>query len=466
MPRPGSLASQDDCLIKHGRGRHEDNKHTRRIRSATTCLLDGDEPVGGTGVWWDGAVSSMDELTVLVDRLRRDRRRDPRAGRQEYSQTARELAGRCERLLAAGDAAGVAPVLRRAVDRMTKALMYMDDSSGIAGDDLREMMALYAQACTAARPDAKSLARWLVTLAYDGPGWPEIRLREFASALGERGLAEIAARVEQRAAVAAPGYWGRLFATRTLREQLAEISGDIDLYVGVLAENLDSAAQYLRIVNVLRGAARPAAAIIWARRGLAEKGSWPQSGRLRDVLVDLLLDDGDTHAAMGERREEFERHPTAAACRALTDTARRCADEPGDGAWAIGVLRARVARQPAFAAELIAVLLAEGQPGQAWQVGLDHAGRLSETQLTELLDVRQATCPADVVGPYQMLIGRHILDAADKRRYQRAIALLTRLHAAYQALGDTDAFSAYIGQLRAEHKRRPTFLTQLDAAWL
>jgi uncharacterized Zn finger protein len=65
-----------------------------------------------------------------------------------------------------------------------------------------------------------------------------------------------------------------------------------------------------------------------------------------------------------------------------------------------------------------------------------------------------------------MLIGRHILDTADKRRYQRAIALLTRLHAAYQALGDTDAFSAYIGQLRAEHKRRPTFLTQLDAAWL
>jgi hypothetical protein len=251
-----------------------------------------------------------------------------------------------------------------------------------------------------------------------------------------------------------------------LREQLAEISGDIDLYVGVLAENLDSAAQYLRIVNVLRGADRPAAAIIWARRGLAEKGSWPQSGRLRDVLVDLLLDDGDTQAAMGERREEFERHPTAAAYRALTGTARRCADEPGDGAWAIGVLRARVARQPAFAAELIAVLLAEGQPGQAWQVGLDHADRLSETQLTELLDVRQATCPADVVGPYQMLIGRHILDMADKRRYQRAIALLPRLHAAYQALGDTDAFSAYIGQLRAEHKRRPTFLTQLDAAWL
>ncbi len=218
------------------------------------------------------------------------------AGDREYpgaglhSQAARELAGRCERLLAAGDAQGVAPVLRRAVDRMTKALMYMDDSSGIVGDELRVMMALYAQACTAACPDANSLAGWLVTLAYDGPGWPEIRLREFAAALGERGLAEIAALVEQRAAVAGPDSWGRLFVTRTLREQLAEVSGEVDGYVGVLAENLNSAVQYLRIVNVLRDAVRPAEAIGWARRGLGEKGGWPHAGRLRDALVDLLLD--------------------------------------------------------------------------------------------------------------------------------------------------------------------------------
>jgi uncharacterized Zn finger protein len=80
--------------------------------------------------------------------------------------------------------------------------------------------------------------------------------------------------------------------------------------------------------------------------------------------------------------------------------------------------------------------------------------------------VRQATNPADVVGPYQMLIGRHILDTADKRRYRRAIALLPRLNAAYQALGDPDAFSAYIEQLRAEHKRQPAFCAQLDAAGL
>jgi hypothetical protein len=239
-------------------------------------------------------VSSTGELTLLADRLRRDRRRDPRAGRREYSRAARELAGRCDRLLAAGDAQGAAPVLRRAVDRMTKALMHMDDSSGIVGEDLREMMALYARACAAAPPDPRSLAGWLVTLACDGPGWPEIELREFAPALGERGLAQITALVGKRAAAAGPDSRGRLFATRTLREQLAEVSGDVDGYVGVLAENLTSAVQYLRIVTVLRDAARPADAIGWARRGLAEKAGWPQAGRLRDALVDVLLDAGDT----------------------------------------------------------------------------------------------------------------------------------------------------------------------------
>lgn len=122
--------------------------------------------------------------------------------------------------------------------------------------------------------------------------------------------------------------------------------------------------------------------------------------------------------------------------------------------------------QPALAAELVTVLLAEGQPDQAWQAGLDHAGQLPGPQLAGLLDVRQATSPADVVGPYRMLIGKHILDTADKHRYRRAIALLPRLQAAYQAVGDTDAFSPYIEQLRAEHKRRPAFCAQLDAAGL
>ena len=42
--------------------------------------------------------ASDDELAVLVDRLRWDRRRTPYGGRREYSQTVRNLAEACEQL--------------------------------------------------------------------------------------------------------------------------------------------------------------------------------------------------------------------------------------------------------------------------------------------------------------------------------------------------------------------------------
>ncbi len=135
---------------------------------------------------------------------------------------------------------------------MTSALMYMDDSSGIVGTDLRHMMSLYARACVDAPPDQAGLARWLAALSFDGPGWPEIRLAEFVPALGARGLSELSAEVARRSAAAEPGSWGQLVAARDLREQLAEVSGDVDRHVAILAENLNSARQYQRIVVALR----------------------------------------------------------------------------------------------------------------------------------------------------------------------------------------------------------------------
>jgi hypothetical protein len=113
-------------------------------------------------------------------------------------------------------------MLRRAVDRMTSALQYLDDSSGIVGDDLQGLMGLYARACTAAPPTPNSLAGWLVKLEleFDGPGWPRILLRDFAGALGERGLAELERLVAERVATADPESWSGVFAVRDFREQL------------------------------------------------------------------------------------------------------------------------------------------------------------------------------------------------------------------------------------------------------
>jgi hypothetical protein len=204
----------------------------------------------------------------------------------------------------------------------------------------------------------------------------------------------------------------RPLAVRDLREQLAEVSCDVDRYVAVLAEHLTSAVQYERISFALLEAGRRQEAIEWARRGLAERPGWPHTDRLRDVLVDMLLDDGDTEAAMVVRRTEFERHPTATAYRCLADTARAVgAGDPMP--WALTVLHGWVAQQPAYTPELIAILLALGDDEQAWLAGLEHRRWIDERQWLSLLERRGVSHPADVIGPYQDMVERYIRDSTE-----------------------------------------------------
>lgn len=411
-------------------------------------------------------VADENELTVLVDRLRWDRRRDPYAGGHAYSRTAREVADRCAALIDAGDAVAAAPLLRKAVDRMTSALMYLDSSSGALGNDLAHLMDLYAQACRAAPPPPARLAGWLVKLVCDGPGWPEVVLPEWAAALGPKGLTHLARLVEDRAAAADPDNRHQQWTVRHLREQLAEVSGDVDRHVAVLAEHLVSADQYERIVQALATAKRPAEATDWARRGLAGYPSGHQSTKLRNLLVSLLIEIGQPGSAVGERRAAFDAQPTVEHFRSLLTTVAETDGDDSHTEWALAVVRERASQQAGYLPHLIDTLIHAGRDDEAWQAGLAHWDELPAHQRVALVGLRGATHPVDVREPYRSLIDTQLLDSHDKRRYDKAIALLRRLRDAYAATGETAQFGAYLSGLRAEHRRRPTFLTKLDAACL
>ena len=77
-----------------------------------------------------------------------------------------------------------------------------------------------------------------------------------------------------------------------LSAQLAAASGDIDAHAAVPAKDLRGAHRYGEIVKVLRVAGRVDDAEQWPRQGLAEHPWGPETDRLRNQLVDLLLDDG------------------------------------------------------------------------------------------------------------------------------------------------------------------------------
>src|SRR2546423_6295993 len=138
---------------------------------------------------------AVQRVRRLIDGLRRDRRTHPYHGRREYSQLAREVAAACEALIDS-EPASVPALAQRAVDLVTTALMYLDDSSGILGDDLHALMAVPARACAATPPDPKRLAAWLGKLRLDGPGRPDLELRDYAAAPGEKGPTELAPLLE------------------------------------------------------------------------------------------------------------------------------------------------------------------------------------------------------------------------------------------------------------------------------
>jgi hypothetical protein len=402
------------------------------------------------------------DVRKLIDGLRWDRRRHPYSGRREYSQRAQAVAAAVADMIEAGDAESAAPLARRAVERVTAALMYMDDSAGIVGDDLRTLMALYARACRAASPDAGRLARWLVSMQLDGPGWPAIELKEFAEALGPRGLAEVARLTEERRVTAEPDSWTAQWGIKDLREQLAAVSGDIDAHVAVLAEDLRGAHRYSEIMEVLRDAGRDDAAEQWARKGLAEHPSGFQTDRLRDQLVDLLLD-GDREAdAVAVCREIYERRAIHQDYLKLRHAAQQAGQWPDLSGWALNLLRDRAQADQRYVRELISVLVREDLLDEAWAAAMANPGQVPESQWFELIEVREKDHPADVIRPYQDLIEIGLEKASDKYRYPKAIKTIRRLRDSYHRVGDEAGFSAYLADLRQRHRRKTSFLTKLD----
>lgn len=301
-------------------------------------------------------------------------------------------------------------------------------------------------------------------LRLDGPGWPDFELRDYADALGDKGRAELAWVVDDRAKTAEPDRHGRTpFGIRVLREQLAEISGDVDHYIAVLGEDLYAASQYLKIVDALRNVGRAADAERWAKRGLGI-GNPIDKGRLRDVYVDLLLERGAAGKALAMRWQLFDQYSTQTYYNDLRRTAERTGDWPGPRDKAIGRLREVTAGQPAVADQLVGVLLGEGKLDEAWQVAVDHADDLLESLWRQLIELRQLVDPQDVMEPWQRLIQRRLDTSTDKYRYGKAIKMLRQLRDAYRDTGDETGFGAYLDRQRDQHKRKTSFIAKLDRA--
>jgi hypothetical protein len=407
------------------------------------------------------------EVRRLIDGLRRNPRTHPYYGRREYSGRAREVTAVLAGMLDAGRAADVVPLARRAVERVTDGLLYIDDSSGIIGDDLRVLMSVYARACAAVPPDTRKLAAWLVASRLDGPGWPDFDVADFAPALGEAGIAEVARLVAERRATEDPGSYAAI-DIRILREQLAAMSGDVDAHVAVLAENLRGGHDYGKIVAVLRGAGRDQDAEEWARKGLAGEPSSPWADDLREQLTDLLLVGGRGGEAVAMYREVFVQRTLHQDYLRLRHVAERAGQWAELRDWALDFMRER-ARAGEFrgvrVSELISVLVREDLLDEAWAAAVDVGGQLHESRWLQLIGLREKERPADVLGPLADLIEAGVERTSDKYRYPKAVKALNRLREDYERAGDAAGFGVYLAGLRERQRRKTSFIAKLDAAF-
>jgi hypothetical protein len=176
------------------------------------------------------------------------------------------------RLLDGGTPADVAPLARRAVDTIIGASATADRSGHGSHHRLSEAVSLYARACSAHPPDPWQLARWFTGVAFGSPGWPEISLGEFATALGERGIEHVRTTVDstvtEELARGDAGFPERLRTARRLSLDIAETTGDVDTVVRLLSEQLPRLDVSMRIVRVLRAAGRHTEAIAHAAQAL------------------------------------------------------------------------------------------------------------------------------------------------------------------------------------------------------
>jgi hypothetical protein len=151
------------------------------------------------------------------------------------------------------------------------------------------------------------------------------RRPDFADALGQAGLDQVARLVNERRAATDPDSWAAV-GIKILRQPLATLSGDVDAHVAVLAENLHGACQYGEIVTVLRDAGRDADAERWARRSLA-RGSGDVAGAAA----------GPGRGARSRARHDRYRSPSLMAALSLCTTGFEGSRKVmGSPAWSCG----------------------------------------------------------------------------------------------------------------------------------
>jgi len=376
----------------------------------------------------------------------------------DYTTGIRSVLDELQLLLAEGHAEDVVALSEYAADLAEDALGYIDDSDGGMSLVAEQLWDLHLAACKEARPEPIELARNLYERERHG-GDLEVfygAVETYADVLDEAGLTEYRrlAQAEWDALPAlGPGdsehTWssGRFHLTQVMLS-LADLSGNVDAVVEVLARDQSSAYQFVKIAETLHRAERHDEALDWALKGLSVHGY------LDHRLVQFVAEE---HHRLGRPAEAvavlwhaYENVPGVETYRRLKEHAERADLWPEQRDRALALLRQR-AKGQRNSSTLVAVLLLDGEVEQAWAEAT--VGGCRRDQWLELARLREDEHPDDAIPLWRDEVTREIA-AMSNPSYANAVALIERIGRLLRLVGREEEFASYVAGLATEHKRK------------
>ena len=390
-------------------------------------------------------------------------------------------------LLDDGHAEAVVALAEHAIDRAEDAVGSVDDSDGWMSGIAERLQELHLAACEAAEPDPVALARTLFERERHS-GDLEVfygAAASYAEVLGPEGLAEYG-QLAQAEWDALPDLgpkdeercWSsQRFRITQIMQTLAELTGDVDAVVEVLARDQSSAYQFVRIAEVLRGAKRYDDALVWAEKGLALHGG--SDSRLVEVAAEEYHRTGRGEDAVRVTWDAYGKSPGLRTYRHLAEHAQRADLWPAWHDKALELLRSRIGqgqRKPARgrvtrwpapgpdSSTLVEVLLFDGDVEEAWAES-NAAGCRRDLWL-ELARRREGEHPLEAIPIWQAEVDRSI-DAKNNPAYAQAVELIVRVGGLMSAAGQEADFPPYVAKLRATHKPKRNLMKLFDErSWL
>lgn len=377
-------------------------------------------------------------------------------------------------------AAEVLPVTQRALASALKAIARADDSSGIIGDAIKDLLALHADLTNAAPPPPARLVAWMIDFQFDGVvDYFTLDPAAYGPALGDRGMALYKARLAEIAASVGPApteaeehaLWLQRTADPTGWEQqaglrharfvlewnarrLAVWDRDVDAIITTHARDRKVAAWLEDTAEAFGEIGETDLAIDWARQAtFFDRGH--QSVHAARLWCRLLAEHRPAEE-LTARLAVFDRWPTAT----HADGVRAAAGQawPDHRERVMDALNQRPAEAVSFALHTL------DDVALAWE--LAHSLGLDEPGLWgTLADRYEKVDPLAVVPIHTRQVLDH-LEHADAQHYRAAARKLAHLRALTRDTEMADGIDALVADLREAHRRRPRLQQEFTRAGL